>query len=193
MYKTLDDLLESLGSGAADLVRAGWHPAPVAVVLVGPRKGVMIRSGLFGPRFYEELTVMRTGFLKLVLLVVLAPWLSGSVAAQRDFQPDPAAVERFGPAYRYPQAGWLVLHVEGDPYDRGVQHGRLMAKEIEGHLKSFALMYSPKAPADSWRFLRLLTESLFLRGFEREYLEEMRGIADGARRRARSSTDARWT
>ena len=123
---------------------------------------------------------MRTGFLKLVLLVVLAPWLSGSVAAQRDFQPDPAAVERFGPAYRYPQAGWLVLHVEGDPYDRGVQHGRLMAKEIEGHLKSFALMYSPKAPADSWRFLRLLTESLFLRGFEREYLEEMRGIADGA-------------
>ena len=29
VYKTLDDLLESLGSGAADLVRAGWHPAPL--------------------------------------------------------------------------------------------------------------------------------------------------------------------
>ena len=30
--------------------------------------------------------------------------------------PDSATVERYGPAYRYPQAGWIVLHIEGDPY-----------------------------------------------------------------------------
>ena len=39
-------------------------------------------------------------------------------------QPDPAAVQRYGPAYRFPQAGWTVLHIEGEPYERGEQHGR---------------------------------------------------------------------
>jgi hypothetical protein len=29
------------------------------------------------------------------------------------FVPDPASVERFGPAYRYPQHGWIVVHIEG--------------------------------------------------------------------------------
>ena len=47
-----------------------------------------------------------------------------------DFQPDPCSVQRYGPAYRYPQAGWIVLHIEGEPYERGVQHGRLLAPEI---------------------------------------------------------------
>ena len=40
------------------------------------------------------------------------------------------AVQTFGPAYRYPAAGWIFLHIEGKPYERGYQHGHLMAKEI---------------------------------------------------------------
>ncbi len=32
-------------------------------------------------------------------------------------------VKRFGPAYRYPAAGWIYLHIEGKPYERGYQHG----------------------------------------------------------------------
>jgi hypothetical protein len=97
-----------------------------------------------------------------------------------DARPDPAAVQRFGPAYRYPQDGWTVLHIEGEPYDRGYQHGRLMAPEIAGHLKCFAMTLSPKAPSDDWQSTRRLANALFLRRFEREYLEEMKGIADGA-------------
>ena len=46
-------------------------------------------------------------------------------ALPADFVPDPASVQRHGPGYRYPQAGWIVLHIEGEPYDRGVQHGHL--------------------------------------------------------------------
>ena len=30
----------------------------------------------------------------------------------------------YGPAYRYPVGGWLYLHIEGQPYERGYQHGR---------------------------------------------------------------------
>jgi hypothetical protein len=101
-------------------------------------------------------------------------------AEQGDFQPDPLSVQRYGPAYRYPQAGWIVLHIEGKPYERGYQHGRLMASEIAAHLRCYATVQSPKAPAEAWRITRTLANALFVRRFDREYLEEMKGIADGA-------------
>jgi hypothetical protein len=37
-----------------------------------------------------------------------------------------------------------------------------------------------KAPAEGWKQVRTLVNALFLRRFEREFLEEMKGIADGA-------------
>ncbi len=95
-------------------------------------------------------------------------------------EPDPAAVQRFGAAWKYPQAGWLVLHIEGSPYDRGVQHGRLMAREIVEYIKALARTRSHKDPEAAWKSLRLLTDTAFLRKYDVECLEEMKGIADGA-------------
>ena len=68
----------------------------------------------------------------LSVLLVTICFLSPAPAPAVDFQPDPRSVERHGKGYRYPQAGWIVLHIEGDPYDRGYQHGRLLASEIAG-------------------------------------------------------------
>ncbi len=96
------------------------------------------------------------------------------------FQPDPNAVQRYGAGYRYPQAGWIVLHIEGEPYERGVQHGRLLAPEIAAHLRCMAAVLGHKSPEDAWKQARTLVNALFLRGYAREYLEEMKGIADGA-------------
>jgi hypothetical protein len=114
--------------------------------------------------------------------VVLA--ISGRAMADlptpSDFQPDPRSVQRFGPAYRYPQAGWIVLHIEGEPYERGYQHGRLLAPEIAAFVKNSANSMSPGAPADGWNHARTLINVLFLRRYDPEYLEEMKGIADGA-------------
>jgi hypothetical protein len=102
------------------------------------------------------------------------------MASAADFQPDPHSVQFFGPAYRYPQAGWIVLHVEGEPYERGVQHGRLLAPEIAANVRCLAAYYGSRAPADSWKHTRTLVNSQFLRRFGKEVLEEMKGIADGA-------------
>jgi hypothetical protein len=96
------------------------------------------------------------------------------------FRPDPASVQRYGPAYRFPQAGWIVLHIEGEPYERGYQHGRLLSSEVAAFVRAFAAMMSPHAPAEGWKITRRLTNALFLRRFTPEYLEEMKGIADGA-------------
>jgi hypothetical protein len=114
---------------------------------------------------------------RYALLLCLC-WLGPARAG--DFQPDPRSVERYGPAYRYPQAGWIVLHIEGEPYERGVQHGRLLASEIAANLRCFAATQCPKDPVGGWKLTRELGNVLFLRQYDREYLEEMKGIADGA-------------
>jgi hypothetical protein len=97
-----------------------------------------------------------------------------------DYAPDPASVTREAEGYRYGQSGWIVLHIEGEPYDRGYQHGKLLAAEIVDHIRSVATMRSPKGPAEAWRDLRTLVNALFLRRYDAEYLHEMKGIADGA-------------
>jgi hypothetical protein len=94
------------------------------------------------------------------------------------------AVQTFGPAYRYPAAGWIYLHIEGKPYERGYQHGHLMAREIPQYFERCAAQLGDK---EHWHDYRTTVNALFLRGFDQEILEEMRGIADGA-----SDAGARW-
>src|SRR5579883_378741 len=101
-----------------------------------------------------------------------------------DAWPARDAVQTFGPAYRYPAAGWVYLHIEGKPYDRGYQHGHLMAREIPEYLARCA---ADLGDASQWNEYRTMANALFLRGFDREILEEMRGIADGA-----ADAGAKW-
>ncbi len=116
-------------------------------------------------------------------------WFAGVTLDQVSAAGDPsaAAVRTFGPAYRYPAAGWIYLHIEGQPYERGYQHGHLMAREIPEYLERCAAALGAKAEAGSWDHLRTTVNALFLRGFDREILEEMKGIAEGA-----SDAGATW-
>lgn len=99
-------------------------------------------------------------------------------ASADDAWPARDAVRTFGPAYRYPSAGWIYLHIEGAPYERGYQHGYLMAREIPEYLERCA--EDMGWPVAAWSNLRTTASAIFLRGFDQEILEEMRGIADGA-------------
>jgi hypothetical protein len=101
--------------------------------------------------------------------------------------PAKEAIRSFGPAYRYPAQGWIYLHIEGKPYDRGYQHGYLMAREIPEYLERCAFDLGGKADEHNWNQYRTTANALFLRGFDREILEEMRGIADGA-----NANGAQW-
>src|SRR5882762_6983396 len=122
----------------------------------------------------------------LVCLSLIVSWLASSAVAWGDgpkaseYSPDPKSVQRYGPAYRYPQAGWIVLHIEGKPYERGFQHGQLLAAEILAYLRCSAAIQSAKDPVAGWKTTRSLVNALFVRRYEKEYLEEMKGIADGA-------------
>src|SRR5690348_12406125 len=107
-------------------------------------------------------------FVYLMLFVLSMPAWARADEATSVFRPDPASVQRYGPAYRYPQAGWIVLHIEGEPYERGYQHGRLLSSEVAAFVRAFAAMMSPHAPAEGWKITRRLTNALFLRRFTPE-------------------------
>jgi hypothetical protein len=117
-------------------------------------------------------------------------WFSGVTVEEASDAapwPVPAAITTYGPAYRYPVGGWIYLHIEGQPYDRGYQHGHLMAKEIPEYMARCAAELDPAGKGKSWNLARTTASALFLRGFDKEILEEMKGIADGA-----SDAGARW-
>jgi hypothetical protein len=101
--------------------------------------------------------------------------------------PAPSAITTYGPAYRYPVGGWIYVHIEGKPYERGYQHGRLMAAEIPQYMERCAAELDPKGKSKSWDLARTTAGALFVHGFDQEILEEMKGIADGA-----SDAGARW-
>src|SRR5436190_22787263 len=88
------------------------------------------------------------------LLLVAAVSSAAPPSAWDSFTPDSASVVRYGPAYRYPQSGWTVLHIEGAPYERGYQHGRLMAREIAELIVDMARERSATSPTDAWKLVR---------------------------------------
>lgn len=110
-------------------------------------------------------------------------WFEGisiEEVAQSGVLPQKASLRTFGPGYRYPRSGWLYVHIEGAPYDRGYQHGYLLAREIEQYIDRCASQLDSRSKATAWDNGRTVANALFLRGFDKEILTEMKGIADGA-------------
>lgn len=85
-----------------------------------------------------------------------------------------------GPGFRYEDSGWTFLHIEGAPFARGFQHGELMARELAVALEKLAISKDAKEPRRAWDRARTMCDALFLRKFDVEFLEEMKGIAEGA-------------
>jgi len=93
--------------------------------------------------------------------------------------------------YRYDDRGWIFVHIEGKPYQRGYQFGYLVADEIVAYLTKLATQENPKDPPAGWAALRGMADALMLRKFDEEFLTEMKGIADGAARAGAKYDDRR--
>jgi hypothetical protein len=117
---------------------------------------------------------------RILCCLIVSGSLLAQVMAQETLKSQPAGERTWGTGCRSEQAGWIILHIEGEPFERGVQHGRLMAPEIAGYLRCFAQTLNHKAPNEHWRGVRPFIQALFVRKFDLEYLEEMKGIAEGA-------------
>lgn len=92
----------------------------------------------------------------------------------------PETVHWFGKAYRFDDRGWIFVHVEGGPYERGYQYGSLMGDDIVQYMTRLAIKRDVNEPVKAWNDTRFECNALFLRGYDEEYLTEMKGMADGA-------------
>ncbi len=84
--------------------------------------------------------------------------------------------EQYEGGYRYNIQGWIYLHIEGEPYARGYQHGYLLADEIIDMIERWNSMFPQKW---SWNLQKQSAVRLFWQKYPEEYKQEIRGIADG--------------
>ena len=82
--------------------------------------------------------------------------------------------------YRFDQNGWIYIHIEGDPYQRGYQHGYLAAPEIKEIMRSLDYLAYWNTGKD-WNFFVDAGEQTLAPHVDQEYLDEMKGIAHGAK------------
>ena len=111
----------------------------------------------------------------LIILLSTLFFTSNSVGEQ-GIDYNTISAEQYENGYRYNTHGWIYLHIEGKPYERGYQHGYLLAYEIVDIIGRWQAMFPQKY---AWQFLKFDAVRLFWRKYPEEYKQEIKGIADG--------------
>lgn len=83
-------------------------------------------------------------------------------------------------ANRHEKNGWIYLHIEGSPRDRGFQHGYLMAAEINENLRLLRTRWEHKTALE-WSWYVKKAEEVLTSKVDTENLEELGGIVEGLR------------
>ncbi len=98
--------------------------------------------------------------------------------------------------YRYNTQGWIYTHIEGEPYERGYQHGYLLSEEIVDMMNRWSNMIHnhpslkrlngcfsqeryEKISEIWWKFCKSQVVRMYWDEYPTEYREEIRGIAAG--------------
>ena len=87
---------------------------------------------------------------------------------------------RLQKAYRFQQGGWTYIHLEGSPAEIGYQHGYLLAPEIADAFQAIKLYDTHQSQRD-WEFYRKTAQQALWPHIDKEYQQELRGIADGVK------------
>jgi hypothetical protein len=81
-------------------------------------------------------------------------------------------------AERHERAGWIYLHVEGGPQERGFQHGYLLAGEIAECLRATRAHWRHDSSME-WSWLTAHTKGFIEPAIDAENRAELQGIAEG--------------
>ena len=82
----------------------------------------------------------------------------------------------------YEKNGWTYLHIEGNPEERGFQHGYLLAKEIDEALRDMNKIWEYNT-ATKWSWLIEKASEMFKSKIDSENMAEMNGIVEGMKAR----------
>jgi hypothetical protein len=81
-------------------------------------------------------------------------------------------------AERYEKNGWIYLHIEGEPRQRGFQHGYLLAKEIAEALRVHRALWKHESGME-WDWLVEKSKAMFTPKVDQENLADIDGIVEG--------------
>jgi outer membrane protein assembly factor BamB len=137
-------------------------------------------------------------FFVFILILSMVPYVSEIVEGTElaSF----TTPEKYDTGYRYNIQGWIYLHIEGEPYGRGYQHGYLLADEIVDHITRWSNIIhnsakNSKNPVDInspeyqemsndwWESCRSAINNIYWDRTPEEYQNEIKGIADGVKAR----------
>jgi len=115
---------------------------------------------------------------KVVLLLSMVFICSLGVRSQTNYQLTNEQNAWLSKANRHEKSGWIYLHIEGKPEERGFQHGYLLAKEIKEALMEMSEVWHYQTALD-WQWLVQRSARMFNPKIDPENMAEMDGIVEG--------------
>lgn len=137
---------------------------------------------------------------KIKILTVLALLLLPTLLIHTTTADEPLEAirtsEQYQEGYRFNVQGWIYVHIQGDAYERGYQHGYLLAAEIVDMLNRWSTIIHnypiikslSKRQSDErfekmsmrwWEFCTSTCYRMYWDKFPEEYQQEIKGIAHG--------------
>jgi hypothetical protein len=81
-------------------------------------------------------------------------------------------------ANRHEKNGWICIHIEGKPEERGFQRGYLMAKEIKESVRILSEVWHYKSALE-WKWMVHKAGIMFTPKVNTENISEINGIVEG--------------
>ncbi|MFA6128166.1 MAG: C45 family peptidase [Bacteroidales bacterium] len=117
--------------------------------------------------------------MKKAIILLLSVCLSTSwVHSQTENQLSIQQKTWLSKANRHEKAGWIYLHIEGEPKERGFQHGYLMAKEIRESIRILEEVWHYESAMD-WPWLVRKSVEILEPKIDPEIMTEIGGIVEG--------------
>ena len=110
-----------------------------------------------------------------IVLVLLCPVLARSQSANTLTAEQKTWLTK---ANRHEKNGWISLHIEGTPKERGFQHGYLLAKEIKESIRVLSESWHYQT-AMEWKWLVQRAGIMFTPKIDNENMAEINGIVEG--------------
>lgn len=114
---------------------------------------------------------------KIPITALLALTMAAALPARAEI------VAREGDGWLERREGCLILHVSGTPYEMGYQHGSLLRPLVQKNLRNIINNRGAKGEILAYRIYLALRDGMHARLVKHipgRFIEEMRGLADGA-------------
>lgn len=132
----------------------------------------------------------QTGFVIIVLILLLTVLFCNNLVISKENKIEIISSGHYEKGYRYNIQGWVYIHIEGEPYERGYQYGYLASAEIVDAIHRWSeyrigakllKLFTIKTLEQWWKICRSKAMNTFLKQVPEEYIQEMKGMVDGIR------------